>query len=239
MAIPRQTTASNSIWWTMLSNKARRVCSVSLVAATLGFVCSAFGADESAPVPRPDVKVGDSWRYRISIFQTNVPTVLELTSRVSFVGPNAIVAVETGRDGKEFDSQFDADWGIGSLGYLGQVFDPPARFFKFPLQVGAEYPYAYGLAAERGTQAQTKEEGAVKVVGWEDVTVPAGKFRALKLEAKGSFRRLDNNFSGSRRFVLWYAPEIKRTVKTTFESGRFATNLDMVRTTELVEFKVQ
>jgi hypothetical protein len=209
------------------------------IAAGLIVAFAATGADESAPVQKPDVKVGDHWRYKVSIHQTNVPTVVVFDSRVSFVGPNAIVAVETGSDGKESDSQFDADWGISSLGYVGQVFDPPARFFKFPLQVGAEYPYAYGLAAERGTQAQTKEEGTVKVTGWEDVTVPAGKFRALKLEAKGSFRRLDNNFSGARRIVLWYVPEIKRTAKSTLEGGRFAANLDMIRTTELVEFKVQ
>lgn len=210
------------------------------IAAGLIVAFAAIGADETAPVPKPAVKTGDSWRYRISTYQTNVPIVFTLESRVSFVGPDIIVTVETGSDGRESDSQFDSEWAISSLGYLGQVFDPPIRFFKFPLQVGAEYPYAFGLAAQKGSPARTRQEGIAKVVGWEDVSVPAGKFRALKFEANGSFQRLDINARGWQRFLLWYVPEVKRFVKSTFESGTRAPNqLDLVRTTELVEFKVQ
>jgi hypothetical protein len=209
-------------------------------AAGLVLASAAFAADESVPVPRPDVKVGDSWRSRVSIFQTNLPIVFTVDSRVSFVGPNVIVAVETGRDGRESDSQFDGDWGIVTLGYVGQTFDPPFRFFKFPLQVGAQYPYATGLAAQRGSPARTRAEGTVKVVGWEDVTVPAGKFRALKLEANGTFQRLDISARGWQRFTLWYVPEVKRTVKSTIESSNTSpTVLTLERLTELLEIKVQ
>lgn len=210
------------------------------LAVALSCATAVLGADETAPVPKPEVKMGENWRFRVSIYQTNVPIVFSLDSRVSFVGPNIIVAVETGSDGRESDSQFDSEWGISSLGYVGQVFDPPIRFFKFPLQVGAEYPYAYGLAAQKGSPARTRAEGTVKVVGWEDVTVPAGKFRALKVEAKGSFQRLDANIRGWQRFVLWYVPEVKRPVKATIESGTTSPAvLDLNRMTELVEFKGQ
>jgi hypothetical protein len=201
---------------------------------------AANAADETAPVPKPDVKVGDSWRYRVSTYPTNVPIIFSLDSRVSFVGPNVIVSVETGSDGRESDSQFDSEWGVSSVGYLGSVFDPPLRFFKFPLQVGAEYPYVFSLTAQKGSPARIRAEGTVKVVGWEDVAVPAGKFRALKIEANASFQRLDINARGWHRFVLWYVPEAKRFVKSTVESGNRAPNqLDLNRTTELVEFKVQ
>jgi hypothetical protein len=210
------------------------------IAAGLMVAFAAIAADETAPVPRPDVKVGDSWRYRISIYQTNVPKILSIASRVSFVGPNVIVTVESGNDGGEFDSQYDGEWGVSSLGYLGQVFDPPIRFYKFPLQVGAEYPYVHGMVAQKGSPARVRAEGNVKVVGWEDVTVPAGKFRALKIEATGSFQRLDTSFRGWQRFRQWYVPEVKRAVKFTFESGTTSPAvLDLIRTTELVEFKGQ
>lgn len=207
---------------------------------SLVFAFAALGADETAPVQKPDVKVGDRWRYQVKEYQSNVPIVSQIDSRISFLGPNAIVMVETGKDGQETDSQLDAEWGVLTVGYLGLVFDPPMRLFKFPLQVGMEYPFAYGLAAARGSPARTKAEGSAKVLGWEDVTVPAGKFRALKVEARAAFQRLDIRANGWQRFVLWYAPEVKRFVRSTVESGgRGPSQLDLVRETELMEFKLQ
>jgi len=58
----------------------------------------------------------------------------------------------------------------------------------------------------------------VRALGWEEITVPAGKFRALKIEAQGSFRRTgDGSGSGTARNVIWYAPEVRRWVKMTRE----------------------
>jgi hypothetical protein len=209
-------------------------------ATFLALAASVLAADETAPVQKPDVKVGDSWRYQVKEHQSNVPIVSQINSLVTFVGPDLIVVVESGKDGQETDSQFDSGWGVASIGYLGLVFDPPMRFWKFPLQVGAEYPFVYGLAAARGSPARTRAEGTARVLGWEDVTVPAGKFRAVKVEAKAAFQRLDISARGWQRFVLWYVPDVKRFVKSTVESGgRGPNQLDLVRETELMEFKIQ
>jgi hypothetical protein len=209
-------------------------------ASVLLWAAAALGADETAPVPKPDVKVGDRWRYRVQTHQTNVPITTYLDTRASFVSPDAILNVESASDGHEGESQFGSDWSVHSIGSLGQVFDPPIRYLNFPLQVGAEHPYVNGLAAQRGSPARTRAEGVVKVLGWEEVSVPAGRLRALKVEAKGSFQRLDTSFRGWQRTVIWYSPEVKRWVKYTFEvGGRGPSNLDLVRDIELVDFKVQ
>ncbi len=173
------------------------------VAVSLVFASAAFGADEpGAPVPKPDVKVGDRWTYRITTHQTNVPRSTTSESRVTFVGPDVILTVETRSDGRETDSQFGSDWSGHSIGLLGQVFNPPVRFLKFPLQVGAEYLYAHELVAQRGSPARGRGEGTVKVMRWEDIEVPAGKFRALKVEAIGTFQRLDIRSSVWVRSVI-------------------------------------
>lgn len=59
---------------------------------------------------------------------------------------------------------------------------------------------------------------SVKAAGWENVTVPAGTFRALKVEIEGSRGKdPDPNWwpKQAMRFVhtIWYAPEAKRYVK--------------------------
>jgi hypothetical protein len=210
-----------------------------VIAALLALSIPVLGADESAPVPKPDVKVGDSWSYRFTEHQTNVPKTSRSTLRVSFAGSGVILTVDSIDDGREHESQYESDWSVVSLGRFGQVFEPPIRLYQFPLQVGAEQMYAYELVAQRGGPARGRAEGRSKVVGWEDVEVPAGKFRALKIEAIGTFRRLDANIFSRQRSTLWYAPEVKRWVKRSFETGPVGQALSLNWVTELVEFKVQ
>lgn len=59
---------------------------------------------------------------------------------------------------------------------------------------------------------------AVKVGGWESVTVPAGTFRALRVDVEGSRGKDPDPFwwpKQAARFQhsIWYAPEAKRYVK--------------------------
>ena len=53
------------------------------------------------------------------------------------------------------------------------------------------------------------------MVGWEDIEVPAGKFRALKVQAEGTFRRSIGPSPDEARNTYWYVPQVKRWVKTS------------------------
>jgi hypothetical protein len=65
---------------------------------------------------------------------------------------------------------------------------------------------------------EVRHKRHVKVVGWEEVTVPAGTFRALRIEAEGPFERVDMPIVGTAKEVMWYVPQVKRYVKWTFEN---------------------
>lgn len=208
-------------------------------AAALSFACAASGADETAPVQKPDVKVGDSWSYRRLEYLGNVPRETRLDVRVTFVAPDSIVTLEA-EEGRETDSQFNPDWSANSLGALGMVYNPPLRFMSFPMQPGQSFPVAHELVGMRGSPVRSKSEGTGKVLAWEEVAVPAGKFRALKVELQIAIQRLDANFRSWQRVVLWYAPAVKRWVKFAVETSNQSPNsLGLLRTLELVEFKVQ
>ncbi len=210
-------------------------------AVALVFASAAFGADESdAPVPKPEVKVGDRWKYRRTDYPTNLPRITTYEVRVTFLGPDEILTVDTGGSGKENDSHWTSEWSAISLGGSGVVYDQPARFLKFPLKVGATHETTFEVVARRGGTARPKFEQTVKVVGWEDVVVPAGKFRALKVEAKGTFQRLDARFGGWARLEFWYVPDVKRWVKYTYEDGTRGPSTPSTKDGhELVEFRVQ
>ena len=122
---------------------------------------------------------------------------------------------------------------------LGEgVINPDTGFFKFPLQIGDSYNTSFEIAFPQRGSVRIRREYTVKVVGWEEVLVPAGRFRALRLEAEGTYQRLDAPGRGRLRSAFWYAPEAKRWVKNILEvHGPKGPNILALE--ELVLFNVQ
>jgi hypothetical protein len=209
------------------------------VAAACLLSFSAIGADEASAVAKPDVKVGERWSYRRTDYLTNKVS-FSIEGRVVSMGPDEILLVAKRSDQSgEFDVFFTSEWGVIVLG--GTTFIPRTDFFKFPLKVGATHQTTYETA-NKGSPARAKFELAVKVMGWEDIEVPAGKFRALKLEANGNYIRLEagNRSGGMVRVRYWYVPEIKRWAKYTYEEGsRGLSYPDNAFSDELIKFSVQ
>jgi hypothetical protein len=82
--------------------------------------------------------------------------------------------------------------------------------------VGNTWDYDFKTKNEAGeitTQSRT-----AKVEAWEDVTVPAGKFNALKVVHNGRWSRL--NYSGTVTETFWYSPDAKWWVKREFIDRR-------------------
>lgn len=209
-----------------------------VAAAALLLAFSASGADETgAAVAKPQVKVGDRWAYRRT---NNLSKAASITfdSRVASTGPDEIVVVSKRRDREnETDGFYTSEWNAITLATM--TFTPHLGHFKFPLEVGGSHVAAWeGIV--KGSGWSGKYEVPFKLTGWEEITVPAGKFRALKLEGKGTFRRLDQGGGGWVRVGYWYVPEVKRWVKISYEQGAGGpTSPDTNYVDELVEFHVQ
>jgi len=105
--------------------------------------------------------------------------------------------------------------------------------FQFPLAPGRQYSAAWEMRRPRAGAFHVRHERKVNVVGWEDIEVPAGKFRALKVQAIGHFRRFDRIASDEARNTYWYVPQVKRWVKHVCQD----VNLEVVE--ELYFYRVQ
>jgi hypothetical protein len=194
-------------------------------------------AQADAPVPRPEVKAGDSWVYRRTDFDTGKVTGRS-TSRVAFANDKVIqVVVTRGKGEEEIDETYTAEWNAIALAGGGN-FNPHVGTFRFPLVPGASWPADFENTMPRQGAFRVKHERTVKVVGWEDIEVPAGKFRALKIEVKGSFQRLDRALSGTATTMIWYVPAVKRWVKWTYEDQSFRGRINWWGL-ELVQYQVQ
>ena len=56
-----------------------------------------------------------------------------------------------------------------------------------------------------------------KVIGWEDVQVPAGNFHALKVEVNSRYYG-KGGMADDATLIFWYSPQINRFVKFDYRS---------------------
>jgi len=97
------------------------------------------------------------------------------------------------------------------------------KIMDFPLSSGKQWKYAYSaiaFSAAAVRQLSYDYSENYTVLGWEDVEVKAGKFKALKLE----YKRLVTGASGGWGSVgeeiknqYWYCPGVKYFVKCQYD----------------------
>jgi hypothetical protein len=186
-----------------------RLLAVALAAAPV------FCTAQTQSIEKPEIKVGDTWTYNRT---TNVkeygPGLRQV--RVAQVNDKGIQVVVTDSKGKESDEIYTREWNDVSTGDV--IVYPHTGFFRFPLQVGSSYQTEFELVLVAFPNGRVRHRHSVRVSGWEEVQVPAGKFRAVKVETQGTWQRLDNNLKGTSRIVLWYVPEMRSSVKFTLDN---------------------
>lgn len=201
--------------------------SLSLLIATEGMALAAVECGE--PVPAPKYQVGDKW---ISRSEKGREMATEV---VGFEGDLAQVEWKTPPFGPAKGMLFyDRDRVIRkAIKPNGEVVTAQGREWPydrigqreldFPLQVGKSWDFSFTSGSgDLGTRYY-------KVVACEEVSTPAGKFSALKIEV---FIRLPR-WSGTSHF--WYAPTAKANVKVKFPGGFGPTALD----SELVRYELK
>ena len=180
----------------------------------------ALAADDD-PVQAPDVRVGDCWSYRGDNLD-NRGRIDDYEECVTFVDRNKDVILAVAKiksDGREIETGYSSDW-FPSATIDGQIVTPVKgqKLHLFPLHIGdtrsfeVEFRRAL-LGANAGKVAWN-----YKVVGWEDITVPAGRFHAIKIEGRGDMHRYDVFMNVPLKSAWWYAPEVNRHVKAWLEN---------------------
>jgi len=196
-------------------------------------------AQADAPVAKPEVKAGDRWTYRRMNYERNqAQDTYEV--HVTFAARDAIHAVITEKDGRESDATYTSEWNE-VVAPRGRVNVRDKGELQFPLRTGATYAIEWTLEEPRRQMGSGRHKRNVKVVGWEEVTVPAGRFRALKVQSEGNFWPFGSGYVGTVRDVFWYVPEVKRWVKHVHDSFRPGNRISITEHSgeELVEFRIQ
>lgn len=171
---------------------------------------------QQGPVNRPALKPGSEWTYNVDASKRNKPGPAQspLKRVIKEVGDKEITYDLINSTGTR-TTVMTTDLNPLSEGMTsGARASAPLPFFAFPLEPGK----AYG-----GTLTYPSPFGSVdvqmvvnsKVAEWEEVTVPAGKFRALRIEMQA--RSSGGPINGTRSVKLWYAPEVGQYVRGEFD----------------------
>jgi hypothetical protein len=88
----------------------------------------------------------------------------------------------------------------------------PGMWFDFPLYPGKTWEDNYNWEQLGAAPAKGKAEDRGSVLGWENVTVPAGTFHALKVVVKSRYYGA-GGFNDDSTLTFWWAAEVNRFVK--------------------------
>ena len=227
--------------------------------------CSVFAADP-ASVPAPDLKPGDTWVYDRSVEEgTSEFSDKHIDLRVEHVGPETmVVGLKTDGSPVDFeDHVMGVDWSQRRLTNGEQT--TTGRPLSFPLAVGKTWTSNYTDPIRYGLQMSAEHRETYKVVGWEDVTTPAGTFHAIKIESedhvKGQFAAANGAIGGAFATAdgstvvahtnhteprtifgeffstFYYCPTIKYWVKTVQDNYNSENVRTQRQTDVLVSFK--
>jgi len=121
--------------------------------------------------------------------------------------------------------------------------------YNFPLSPGKQWKHAYsakpilikGYQTSTGIPILDYYEN-IKILGWEDIGVKAGKFRALKIEfvsghkeyQMGLFPRPGSEGKG----YYWYSPDVKYFVKCQYDKASIDTHKE-ISNWELTSFQLK
>lgn len=197
-------------------------------------------------VNKPEITAGDTWTYTITI-QKGIASQ-EMRQQLSVVrveGSQVLLAIKNvGSDMPPREQLTGADWSRArNVDGKQTVVNRP---LDFPLTIGKRWTIDYTDDHPRDRRHSSEHfHETYAVRGLVNVTVPAGSFRALKIEADGewaaelapgsavasraagdaqgstivmqSHRTTRQTVSGRLYKAFWYVPSVKRFVKTDEE----------------------
>ena len=148
---------------------------LALLPAISGPAAAAPAADRSAAVAPPVFKAGDTWVFEATLERGQTSFSTERTDLTIERVDGDTLLVGTKRDGAPTgyrDEIRGADWSR-RLVVDGQE-TTTNRPFVFPMSIGKTWTVDWTDPTRRGDVLSGHAHKTFTVVGWEDVTVPAG-----------------------------------------------------------------
>ena len=170
---------------------------------------------DSGLIARPTLQVGDAWAYRRVI--PGEPTTL-LEQEVTKVSKESIALKSNLRGSNDATIVlYTPEWNL--IATSNNSFDPALIHYAYSLYRGKKWRNVVQI---RG--AEDGQNGTLLVTGeaaaWEEIEVPAGRFRALRIEITLEAPNPELRDKQLRiRETHWLVKEVQRPVKLVIETS--------------------
>jgi hypothetical protein len=202
-------------------------------------------------IDRPVVSEGDKWVYSVRVDESKSGVLTSTTRKheawVTRVASHSFIMARKPADSNlpPQEVSLNPDWSTSrNINGKNTVVTMP---YDFPLKTGKTWDTDTTDQHPNPTVKTLRNTLHYTVLGWEEIKVPAGTFKALKIETEGDWFKeyaprgasanstMQNGpdgtsvamnsrpaatppSAGGRMYkVLWYAPEVKREVKMIAE----------------------
>jgi hypothetical protein len=115
------------------------------------------------------------------------------------------------------------------------------KIFDFPYTTGKQWKRAYcgrPIVGPGKGQISLDYYEKFKILGWEEITVQAGKFRALKIEVIRGHEAMPQRWISANEYkgLYWYSPDVKYFVKCEYDPASVKNYGKEVFNWELISF---
>lgn len=175
------------------------------------------GIPVAAPKPTPNIRppqIGQEWTYiKKDVF--NGKTLGIITERISKI-ESSIVIDRSSADGGILPSEIQTSWGMVATDTQWPRllnFSPSLPLWPLELSTGWSKQFTTKYSIPGYSDSRMNWQEYMSVQGWEQITVPAGVFIALRFQNLINFENSDPNIVDCiRRETVWFAPQIGRWV---------------------------
>jgi hypothetical protein len=175
------------------------------------------GIPVAAPKPTPNIRppqIGQEWTYiKKDVF--NGKTLGLITERISKID-SSIVIDRSSADGGILPSELQTSWGMVATDTQWSRllnFSPSLPLWPLELSTGWSKQFNTKYSIPGYSDSRMNWQEYMSVQGWEQITVPAGVFTALRFQNLINYESSDaNKVDCIRRETVWFVPQIGRWV---------------------------
>lgn len=157
-------------------------------------------------VEAPMLSVGETWAYKTSNDNSVIITITKITASEVFI-----------RNTQGKTGVYDRQWNLKTnpsrnKNHIEWKFIPKMKRYNFPMFAGKVWKETH---VEKSRTREIAVQGLAMVISEEEVTVPGGTFKTLKIFIQHECTAPDGSKNeGYRQSTYWYAPKIRRHVKS-------------------------